>query len=65
MSRPTSPAGPVGSLETMVFDSARFDLRPYTGFEADRFARRTFCSWADAGWRSLLVPRLEHVPVAD
>jgi hypothetical protein len=23
-----------------VFDSARFDLRPCTGFEADRFVRR-------------------------
>ncbi|MFJ7216010.1 helix-turn-helix domain-containing protein [Amycolatopsis sp. NPDC098790] len=49
----------------MVFDSARFDLRPYTGFETDRFVRRTFCSWVDAGWRSLLVQRFEHVPVAE
>ena len=49
----------------MVFDSARFDLRPYTGFETDRFVRRTFCSWEDAGWRSLLVQRFEHVPVAE
>jgi AraC family transcriptional regulator len=65
MSRPGPLAGPVGSLEIMVFDSARFDLRPYTGFETDRFVRRTFCSWADAGWRSLLVQRFEHVPVAE
>ncbi|MEV6825275.1 AraC family transcriptional regulator [Amycolatopsis sp. NPDC051102] len=49
----------------MVFDSARFDLRPYTGFETDRFVRRTFCSWEHAGWRSLLVQRFEHVPVAE
>src|SRR5689334_5930139 len=49
----------------MVFDSARFDLRPYTGFAMDRYVRRTFCSWEQAGWRSLLVQRFEHVPVAD
>lgn len=49
----------------MVFDSARFDLRPYTGFETDRFVRRTFCSWEHAGWRSLLVQRFEHGPVAE
>lgn len=49
----------------MVFDSARFDLRPYTGFETERFVRRTFCSWADVGWRSLLVQRFEHVPVVE
>ncbi|MEU5265485.1 AraC family transcriptional regulator [Amycolatopsis sp. NPDC021455] len=49
----------------MVFDSARFDLRPYSGFETERFVRRTFCSWEDAGWRSLLVQRFEHVPVAE
>ncbi|MGK3204368.1 helix-turn-helix domain-containing protein [Amycolatopsis sp. MEPSY49] len=49
----------------MVFDSARFDLRPYTGFETERFVRRTFCSWQDSGWRSLLVQRFEHVPVAE
>ncbi|HEY3464719.1 MAG TPA: AraC family transcriptional regulator [Amycolatopsis sp.] len=49
----------------MVFDSARFDLRPYTGFETDRYVRRTFCSWEHAGWRSLLVQRFEHVPVAE
>ncbi|MDQ7808657.1 AraC family transcriptional regulator [Amycolatopsis sp. A133] len=49
----------------MVFDSARFDLRPYAGFETGRFVRRTFCSWEQAGWRSLLVQRFEHVPVAE
>ncbi|GAB2847240.1 helix-turn-helix domain-containing protein [Lentzea nigeriaca] len=49
----------------MVFDSARFDMQPYVGFEMDRFVRRTFCSWEDAGWRSLLVQRFEHVPVAE
>src|SRR3954453_23921980 len=49
----------------MVFDSARFDLRPYVGFDMDRYVRRTFCSWQDAGWQSLLVQRFEHVPVAE
>ncbi|MEQ0563561.1 AraC family transcriptional regulator [Amycolatopsis sp. NEAU-NG30] len=49
----------------MVFDSVRFDLRPYAGFETGRFVRRTFCSWEDAGWRSLLVQRFDHVPVAE
>ncbi|WP_206797557.1 AraC family transcriptional regulator [Amycolatopsis sp. MtRt-6] len=49
----------------MVFDSTRFDLRPYTGFETERFVRRTFCSWEDAGWRSLLVQRFEHLPVVE
>jgi AraC family transcriptional regulator len=49
----------------MVFASARFDLQPYVGFDTDRYVRRTFCSWEHAGWRSLLVQRFEHVPVAD
>ncbi|SER24369.1 helix-turn-helix domain-containing protein [Actinokineospora terrae] len=49
----------------MVFDSTRFDLRPYAGFDMDRFVRRTFCSWADAGLRSLLVQRFEHVAVVE
>nr|WP_223006894.1 AraC family transcriptional regulator [Streptomyces roseirectus] len=48
-----------------MFDSARFDLRPYTGFDMDRYVRRTFCSWQDVGWQSLLVQRFEHVPVAE
>jgi AraC family transcriptional regulator len=49
----------------MVFDSARFDLRPYAGFDMDRYVRRTFCSWQDLDWQSLLVQRFEHVPVAE
>ncbi|MFI6518072.1 helix-turn-helix domain-containing protein [Spirillospora sp. NPDC050679] len=49
----------------MVFDSARFDLQPYVGFDMARYVRRTYCSWEDAGWRSLLVQRFEHVPVAE
>ncbi|MGK4598374.1 helix-turn-helix domain-containing protein [Amycolatopsis sp. w19] len=49
----------------MVFDSARFDLRPYIGFDMARYVRRTYCSWEDSGWESLLVQRFEHVPVAE
>ncbi|WP_370962218.1 helix-turn-helix domain-containing protein [Amycolatopsis sp. cg9] len=49
----------------MVFDSARFDLQPYAGVAWERYVRRTFCSWEHAGWRSLLVQRFEHVPVAE
>ncbi|WP_345433418.1 helix-turn-helix transcriptional regulator [Actinoallomurus vinaceus] len=30
-----------------------------------RYVRRTYCSWEDAGWRSLLVQRFEHVPVVE
>jgi AraC family transcriptional regulator len=54
-----------GSLGNMVFDSARLDLQPYAGFDMDRYVRRTYCSWEDAGWGSLLVQRFEHVPVAE
>ncbi|MEU8417375.1 AraC family transcriptional regulator [Amycolatopsis japonica] len=49
----------------MVFDSARFDLQPYIGFDMSRYVRRTYCSWEDSGWESLLVQRFEHVPVAE
>ncbi|SEH03163.1 AraC family transcriptional regulator [Nonomuraea solani] len=49
----------------MVFDSTRFDLQPYAGFDMARYVRRTYCSWENAGWRSLLVQRFEHVPVAE
>ncbi|MFF8643993.1 helix-turn-helix domain-containing protein [Streptomyces sp. NPDC015345] len=49
----------------MVFDSPRFDLQPYAGFDMARYVRRTYCSWETAGWQSLLVQRFEHVPVAE
>ncbi|ONI90129.1 AraC family transcriptional regulator [Actinosynnema sp. ALI-1.44] len=49
----------------MVFDSARFDLRPYAGFDMDRYVTRTHCSWADAGWESLLVQRFDHARAAE
>ncbi|OXM50433.1 AraC family transcriptional regulator [Amycolatopsis alba] len=49
----------------MVFDSERFDLQPYTGFDMSRYVRRTYCSWEDSGWESLLVQRFDHVPIAE
>ncbi|MEV5598045.1 AraC family transcriptional regulator [Streptomyces sp. NPDC052496] len=49
----------------MVFNSAHFDLQPYTGFDMDAYVRRTHCSWEDAGWQSLLVQRFHHVPVVE
>ncbi|MFI6166475.1 helix-turn-helix domain-containing protein [Nocardia sp. NPDC051052] len=49
----------------MVFDSARFDTRPVADFDMTRYVRQTYCSWEDSGWRSLLVQRLEHVPVVE
>lgn len=55
----------MGSVGGMVFDSARLDLQPYAGFEMDRYVRRTYCSWEDAGWDSLLVQRFEHIAVAE
>jgi AraC family transcriptional regulator len=49
----------------MVFDSRRFDLRPYAGLDVDPYVRRTHCSWTDLGWESLLVQRFDHVPVVE
>ncbi|MFH9420712.1 helix-turn-helix domain-containing protein [Streptomyces sp. NPDC017529] len=49
----------------MVFDSVHFDLRPYAGFAMDRYVRRTYCSWQDADWQSLLVQRFHHVPAVE
>ncbi|KZB79157.1 AraC family transcriptional regulator [Amycolatopsis regifaucium] len=49
----------------MVFRSERFDLQPYVGFDMARYVRRTYCSWEDSGWQSLLVQRFDHVPVAE
>jgi AraC family transcriptional regulator len=51
-----------------VFDSPDFDLAPYAGSGADRrerSVRRTFCSWEEAGWRSLLVQSFTHAPRAE
>jgi AraC family transcriptional regulator len=49
----------------VVFQAENFETRPYVGFETDRYARRTSCSWEDLGWRSLLVQRFTHAPVAE
>jgi AraC family transcriptional regulator len=43
-----------------VFDSPDLELAPYAGFDTERFAQRTYCSWDDAGWRSLLVQWFTH-----
>lgn len=48
-----------------MFDSPDFDLAPYADFDLPAYARRTYCSWDDAGWRSLLVQCFDHAPEAD
>jgi AraC family transcriptional regulator len=48
-----------------VFASTDFDLAPYAGFDMAAYVRRTYCSWDDAGWRSLLVQAFDHVPEAE
>jgi AraC family transcriptional regulator len=48
-----------------VFDSPDFDMAPYAEFDMPAYVRRTYCSWDDAGWRSLLVQCFDHVPRAD
>lgn len=48
-----------------MFDSADFDLAPYAEFDTSSYVRRTYCSWGDAGWRSLLVQCFDHPPEAD
>jgi AraC family transcriptional regulator len=48
-----------------VFDSPDFDLAPYAELDTSALVRRTFCSWDDAGWRSLLVQCFDHAPEAD
>ncbi|MEV0703651.1 helix-turn-helix transcriptional regulator [Saccharopolyspora sp. NPDC050389] len=48
-----------------MFDSPDFDLAPYAEFDMSALVRRTYCSWGDAGWRSLLVQCFDHAPEAD
>ncbi|EPH41335.1 AraC family transcriptional regulator [Streptomyces aurantiacus] len=43
-----------------MFDTSDFDLAPYADVDTARFVRRTYCSWQDAGWRSLLVQSFTH-----
>lgn len=50
----------------MVFDSQTFDLAPYADFaHLPAHVRRTYCSWHDASWRSLLVQTFEHATEAE
>ncbi|MFF7244533.1 helix-turn-helix domain-containing protein [Embleya sp. NPDC008237] len=44
-----------------MFDSSDFDLTPYADSEVSA-VRRTYCSWGEAGWRSLLVQCFDHAP---
>ncbi|MFE7117389.1 helix-turn-helix domain-containing protein [Streptomyces sp. NPDC057654] len=52
-----------------MIDTAEFDLGPYAGvggvIEMDALVRRTYCSWHEAGWRSLLVQRFVHAREAE
>ncbi|GAA2666818.1 AraC family transcriptional regulator [Nonomuraea recticatena] len=43
-----------------MFDSPDFDLASYAGFDTPVYARHTYNSWDDAGWRSLLVQGFDH-----
>ncbi|MEV5989257.1 helix-turn-helix domain-containing protein [Streptomyces sp. NPDC052051] len=44
-----------------MFASLAFDLAPYADIDEDQFVQRGYCSWSDAGWRSLLVQSFVHV----
>lgn len=48
-----------------MFDSPNFDLAPYAEVDTSTLVRRTFCSWDDAGRRSLLVQCFDHAPETD
>ncbi|WP_051852310.1 hypothetical protein [Streptomyces aureocirculatus] len=47
-----------------MFDSPDFDLAPYADVDTEKSVRRTYCSWHDAGWRSLLVQCFTHADEA-
>ncbi|MFJ8745922.1 helix-turn-helix domain-containing protein [Embleya sp. NPDC127516] len=47
-----------------MFDSPDFDLAPYADSDVSA-VRRTYCSWSEAGWRSLLVQCFDHAPEVD
>jgi AraC family transcriptional regulator len=49
----------------VVFHSPDFDMTPYQDFDGPTYVRRTYCSWDDAGWRSLLVQCFDHVDEAE
>ncbi|GEB48414.1 MULTISPECIES: AraC family transcriptional regulator [Streptomyces] len=48
-----------------MFASSDFDLAPYAGLDTGEFVHRTYCSWEDAGWRSMLVQRFTHAREAE
>ncbi|GAB2805436.1 helix-turn-helix domain-containing protein [Streptomyces daliensis] len=48
-----------------MFDTADFDLAPYAGLDTSTLVRRTYCSWHEAGWRSLLVQSFTHAREAE
>ncbi|MEU3183862.1 helix-turn-helix domain-containing protein [Streptomyces sp. NPDC006923] len=43
-----------------MFDSPDFDVAPYGDVDMPRYVRRSYCSWHDANWRSLLVQCFTH-----
>ncbi|MER6144608.1 AraC family transcriptional regulator [Streptomyces sparsogenes] len=43
-----------------MFDSPDFDLAPYGDVDMTKYVRRSYCSWHDADWRSLLVQCFVH-----
>ncbi|MEV0621969.1 AraC family transcriptional regulator [Nonomuraea sp. NPDC050404] len=43
-----------------MFHSPDFDLASYADFDTSAYARHTYNSWDDAGWRSLLVQGFDH-----
>ncbi|MHC3471060.1 helix-turn-helix domain-containing protein [Streptomyces sp. 7R007] len=43
-----------------MFDSRDFDLAPYADLDTAELVRHTYCSWQEAGWRSLLVQSFTH-----
>jgi AraC family transcriptional regulator len=44
----------------VVFDSPDFDLAPYADLDTVELAQHAYCSWAESGWRSLLVQSFDH-----
>ncbi|AQZ64376.1 Transcriptional regulator, AraC family [[Actinomadura] parvosata subsp. kistnae] len=48
-----------------MFETRDFDLAPYAETDTGGYVRHTFCSWHDAGWRSLLVQSFTHAPEAE
>ncbi|MET8814713.1 helix-turn-helix domain-containing protein [Streptomyces sp. NPDC004549] len=43
-----------------VFNLPGFDLTPYADIDETQYVQRSYCSWSDAGWRSLLVQSFMH-----